>query len=96
MANRRHKSERQKLYTLLGELIGQEKALLSKLISGRDATIRSLYMCLGLPPKPERRSEQMAVGSVVWRVNCKLKPLGYKIKPGIARATYRLYQTDEE
>lgn len=46
--------------------------------------------------KPPHRLQQQRVGSVIARLNKILVPLGFIIKPGDARRTYRLRRIEAE
>lgn len=45
---------------------------------------------------PDLRRMQQRLGATFSRLNRKLAPFGYKIAPGTARKTYKLYDTRGE
>jgi hypothetical protein len=66
-----------------------QKALLHLLHKERDVLISRLYAKLA-NDKTAHRYMQQRVGVMIWRLNHHLVPLGYVIKPGEKRRTYRL------
>lgn len=95
MASNRGKrapSEQARLRALYAALVGRERAVFYCLKRGRDVPIRRLYESFEIAPRPQREM-QMFVGSIVFRLNRKLRDLDYKIAPGARRGTYRLYDT---
>lgn len=66
-----------------------QAALLWLLRSERDIPIQNLYRKLHNTPRDARHQQQL-VGAVISRLNLALAPLGYVVRPGDKRRTYRL------
>lgn len=69
-----------------------QKALLHLLHKEREVPIERLYRKLHNTPRSPRHQQQL-VGAVLSRLNSVLMPLGYVVKPGETRRTYRLRAT---
>lgn len=69
-----------------------QAALLHVLVyrGGRDVPIRNLYARIYID-NPPHRQQQQRVGAILSRLNVKLKPHGFVVRPGEKRRTYRLY-----
>lgn len=62
---------------------------------GRDVPIRNLYARLE-NDNPPHRYQQQRVGAILSKLNAKLAPHGYVVRPGEKRRTYRLYPVAAE
>ena len=76
-------------------LTPSQAALLHLLKNERDVPIQRLYEMLHTERRPRRRQQQI-VGSVISRLNQRLAALGYVVKPGEKRRTYRLRLIDAQ
>ena len=77
------------------ELSPREGRILEALSSGADVPIDALYEQHVAGEETDPRKRQNHVGAIVSQLNVKLRSMGFKIVPGVARRTYRLTQPDE-
>ena len=81
-----------KLQDLVMSFPTYQRVLLHMLRHQRDVTIVKLHHKLyGLDRGVDHRRMQQDLGRNFSRMNPKLAPLGYVIKPGVTRKTYRLW-----
>lgn len=85
MSNKLDLTEReQKIYDML-------RAAPKNLVGdGMDVPVTTLYSATGHPKWKSPRGQQQFLGAYFSRLNVKLAPKGFEIKPGVARGTYRL------
>jgi hypothetical protein len=75
------------------DLGDRERAMYKLLRGGWDVPIAMLYqeaMFDGDLEVLPNKAQQQAVSPFIVRLNNRLRPLGFDIRPGVARRTYRL------
>ena len=72
----------------------REARILETLLAGADVPIDELYTQHVAGEETDPRKRQNHVGAIASQLNAKLRGMGFKIVPGVARRTYRLTQPD--
>ena len=67
-----------------------QAAVFTLLRMPNDVPIERLWRRISNDKNMPHRGQQMRIGAIISRINGKLEPLGYIIKPGAYRKTYRL------
>lgn len=68
----------------------REQDLYDLLAGKGDVAIDDLFRDMGGPEYDESRNRQQWLGPYVTKLNRRLKKLKIKVRPGVARGTYRL------
>jgi len=68
-----------------------QRKLFSHLRSGRDVTISKLHHALYGTSTVTPTRQQQQLGPHIGRLNARLEPQGFRVRPGVARGSYRLY-----
>ena len=75
------------------DLPKQDAALYEALKGGKDVSIETLLVALGLETRADPRTDQQVVGVYVTRLNRRLRGHKQRVQPGQIKRTYRLTKT---